>query len=113
MEDPSTYSVKEFFHDTSFEDYDIRWRENFDKAVKEEVQSTQRKIAGAVIYYLGLKTGDAAENENNIKIENFRQHLKISVNDVIAILRGEYPLDLKLICQMEDYLNVELIRIAS
>lgn len=96
------YSVKEFFNDQSFEDYDIVESKNFNKKVKANVDKMNRDIATIVASRL-IEMGPV--------LKEFREYLNVSEDDLFKILHAEYELDLRIICRMESFLNIDIIKV--
>ena len=99
------YTAKEFFNDQSFEDYDIVEQENFNKRVKKDVNKMQLNV-GMVVASRLMEMGPV--------LKEFREYLEISEDDLFKILKGEYKeLDLRLICKMETFLEIEILKVKN
>lgn len=101
------YTVKEFFNDQSFQDYDIVESENFDKAIKANTDKIHRNI-GILVAQRLMEMGRGAMYP---VVKEFREYIDVSEDDVFKIIKGEYELDLKTIARMEKFLDVELFKV--
>lgn len=97
MSEELTYNVEEFFYDKSFDDYDEEQR----RQAKKKAQDMCVQIGKNIYIILCNK---------QINIEKFATDINVKLKYAEKILKGKIDIDLKLLCKIEAYLEVKLIR---